>query len=60
MQRLQTQSLLPITVEGAEVLPIDPDTLLIGGEGCYEEVNLAFIKGTAPDRYAACAGGGQR
>lgn len=60
MRRLQTQSLLPITAEGVEVLPIDPETLLVGGDGCDEQVTLAFIKGTAPDRYAACAGGGQR
>ncbi len=60
MQRLQIQSLLPMALEGVEVLPIDPDSLLIAGDGCSKTVNLAFIKGTAPDRYADCAGGGQR
>jgi len=60
MRRLQTQSLLPIAAEGVEVLPIDPESLLVAGDDCGEQVKLAFIKGTAPDRYAACAGGGQR
>jgi len=60
MRRLQTQSLLPPVLDSVEVLPIDPDTLLVAGEGCSDQVRLAFVKGTAPTRYAACAGGGQR
>lgn len=60
MQRIQTQSLLPLTSEGIEVLPIDPESLLVAGEDCDEQLSLAFVKGTAPAFYAACAGGGKR
>lgn len=60
MRSLQALSLLPIVAEGVEVLPIDPESLQVAGDGCSKQVNLAFVKGTAPDRYATCAGGGQR
>lgn len=60
MRRLQAQSLLPIAAEGVEVLPIDPESLLVAGEGCSGKITLAFVKGTSPDRYADCAGGGKR
>ncbi len=60
MRRLQTQSLLPSAAEGVEVLPIDPESLLVAGYSCSGKVNLAFVKGTAPEYYAPCAGGGKR
>lgn len=60
MSRLEVQSLLPITTEGVEVLAIDPQSLLVASDGCSDEVKLAFIRGTAPDHYADCAGGGKR
>lgn len=49
MQRLQTQSLLPIVAEGVEVLPI---------EVCGESVRLAFVKGSVPEHYNDCPDGG--
>ena len=60
MGRLQTQSLLPAAIDGVEVLPIEPESRLVAGDRCANKINLAFVKGTAPDRYADCAGGGKR
>jgi penicillin-binding protein 1B len=60
MRSLKPHSMLPIAVNGVEVLPIDTESLLVGGDGCSQTVKLAFVKGTAPDHYADCAGGGKR
>ena len=57
---LSPHSMLPIAVNGVEVLPVDTESLLLGGDGCSKTIKLAFVKGTAPDRYADCAGGGKR
>ncbi|MDH5446493.1 MAG: penicillin-binding protein 1B [Gammaproteobacteria bacterium] len=60
MQGLRPRSLLPIAVNGVEVLPIDLDSYLVGGSECYRNITLAFVEGTAPEFYADCAGGGKR
>ncbi|MDH5180797.1 MAG: penicillin-binding protein 1B [Gammaproteobacteria bacterium] len=60
MQRLDVQSLLPYAGDQVENLPIDIKSGLVGNEDCKEVVFLAFLKGTAPKRYAECAGGGER
>lgn len=60
MRRLDTQSLVPFAGEQVENLPIDIKSWLVANDECDEVVYLSFIKGTAPDRYADCAGGGKR
>ena len=46
--------------DSLEYLWIDPATQLLADERCDGAVRLAFVKGTAPERYAPCAGGGMR
>ena len=60
MRRLDSQSLLPHISEQVENLPIDADSLLVGNEDCDSVVFLSFIKGSAPNSFAPCAGGGNR
>lgn len=60
MDSLGTPSLTLTAGEEIEILPVDPQSGLIGGRGCSDTLTLAFIQGTAPKAKAPCAGGGLR
>lgn len=58
IQGIKTRPLLLSTPENVEMLWIDRASGLRGSEGCQNAVQIPFIKGSAPDRNASCAGGG--
>ncbi|KPK39426.1 MAG: penicillin-binding protein 1B [Gammaproteobacteria bacterium SG8_47] len=60
MNGLNTATLATVDSDSLEHLWVDPDTQLLADERCNGAVRLAFLKGTAPERYAPCAGGGVR
>jgi penicillin-binding protein 1B len=60
MDAVPSQTLTLASGENVVVLPVNPQTGLVGGPGCDDNVTLAFMKGTAPEKKADCAGGGLR
>ena len=54
---IRTQPLTLVSPEGVEEQWIDRKTGLRGNDDCEDALVLPFLKGTAPRKYAECAGG---
>jgi len=53
---ISAQSIMDLVPENIELVAIDSESGLRGDSGCDEVFELPFIKGSAPEDYAACAG----
>jgi penicillin-binding protein 1B len=56
MAALAPEPLTLIQPEGIELVSIDPQTGLRGGSNCAGALELPFVKGSAPEQRAPCAG----
>ena len=54
-QNINTRAYAPGFPPDIEMVSIDRDSGFLGGAGCENNVELPFIKGSQPQRYAACA-----
>ncbi len=57
MSALPVQPLILKTPQAIEYRWVDQETGLLGGSGCERAGRFPYLKGSAPTRYAACAGG---
>jgi penicillin-binding protein 1B len=55
---IKTRPLFLTPPENVETLWVDRATGLRGSDNCEDAIVIPFIKGSAPERFAECAGGG--
>jgi penicillin-binding protein 1B len=58
--RIATRPFQTQLPEAIEYVTIDRATGKRGGDACADVIKLGFIRGSAPDETAPCAGGGVR